>query len=118
MAAEEAPIVRAEIGRAVELREVVIRRKRQCRHEINGGDANSGQDGRDELDTALAVHKDVRRDQENADQQRQRQVRADDRRISERGRHDASAPFGDPPCRSTMSGCLARTWSSLSQITP
>ena len=26
------------------------------------------------------------------------------------------APFGDPPCSSTMSGCLAWTRSSLSQI--
>src|ERR1700757_4500767 len=27
-----------------------------------------------------------------------------------------SAPLGLPPCKSTMSGCLTRTWSSLSQI--
>src|SRR5262249_25779863 len=27
-----------------------------------------------------------------------------------------SAPLGDPPCSSTISGCLARTLSSLSQI--
>src|SRR5271166_645639 len=29
---------------------------------------------------------------------------------------DSSAPLGDPPCSSTMSGCLAWTRSSLSQI--
>ena len=27
-----------------------------------------------------------------------------------------SAPFGEPPCSSTMSGCLAWTLSSRSQI--
>ncbi len=27
-----------------------------------------------------------------------------------------SAPVGELPCRSTMSGCLARTWSSLAQM--